>query len=151
MLEQTGVPLAPLTTLGLGGPAARLITAYDEDEIVAAVREARGPLLVLGGGSNVVIPDEGFDGTVVRIASLGQQRRRDGDAVLLEVAAGEDWDGLVAQCVDEELVGVEALSGIPGLVGATPVQNVGAYGQEVAQTVTQVRAYDRVADEVVTL
>jgi UDP-N-acetylmuramate dehydrogenase len=151
MLEQTGVPLAPLTTLGLGGPAARLITAYDEGEVVAAVRVARGPLLVLGGGSNVVLPDEGFDGTVVRIASTGQTRQREGDAVVLEVAAGEDWDALVASCVAEQLVGVEALSGIPGLVGATPVQNVGAYGQDVSQTVVQVRAYDRQADEVVTL
>ena len=149
MLEQTGVPLAPLTTLGLGGPAARLVTAYDESEIVAAVREARGPLLVLGGGSNLVLPDEGFEGTVVRIASKGQTRQREGDAVLLEVAAGEDWDGLVAVCVEEQLVGVEALAGIPGLVGATPVQNVGAYGQDVSQTVVQVRAYNRLADEVV--
>lgn len=151
MREQHGAPLAPLTTLGLGGPAARLVTAYDESEIVAAVRDASGPLLVLGGGSNLVLPDEGFDGTVVHIASTGQTRRREGGAVVVEVAAGEDWDGLVATCVEEGLVGIEALAGIPGLVGATPVQNVGAYGQDVSQTVVQVRAYDRQADEVVTL
>jgi len=151
MLERTGVPLAPLTTLGLGGPAARLVTAYDEDEVVAAVRSAGSAALVLGGGSNVVLPDEGIDGTVVRIASHGLRVERDGDGVLLEAAAGEDWDGLVALCVSDRLVGVEALAGIPGLVGATPVQNVGAYGQDVSQTVVSVRAYDRTADQVVTV
>ena len=151
MLERTDVPLAPLTTLRLGGPAGRLITAYDENEVVAAVRAATGPLLVLGGGSNVVLPDDGFDGTVVRIASHGLSARRDGAHVLLEAAAGEDWDRFVALCVSDGLAGVECLAGIPGLVGGTPVQNVGAYGQEVAQTVVGVRAYDRQADEVVTL
>ena len=151
MLEQTGIPLAPFTTLGLGGPAARLVTAYDETEIVAAVRAAGDDALVLGGGSNVVLPDEGVDGTVVRIASRGVQVERDGDDVIVEAAAGEDWDALVAHCVGDHLVGIEALAGIPGLVGATPVQNVGAYGQDVSQTVVSVRAYDRRADEVVTL
>ena len=151
MLERTDVPLAPLTTLGLGGPAARLITVYDEGELVSAVREVEGPLLVLGGGSNVVLPDEGLAGTVVRIATHGLRVTRDGAHVLVEAAAGEDWDRLVALCVSEGLVGVECLAGIPGLVGGTPVQNVGAYGQEVAQTVVGVRAYDRQAGEVVTL
>ncbi len=151
MLEQTDVPLAPLTTLGLGGPAARLVTAYDETEIVDAVRAAGTTALVLGGGSNVVLPDEGIDGTVVHIASHGVRIDRDGDGVVVEVAAGEDWDALVAQLVADRLAGVEALAGIPGLVGATPVQNVGAYGQDVSQTVVSVRAYDRRADDVVTL
>jgi UDP-N-acetylmuramate dehydrogenase len=152
MLERTGVPLGPLTSLGLGGPAARLVTAYDEDEVVDAVRRASdGPLLVLGGGSNVVLPDAGFDGTVVRVAAHGLRGRRDGDAVLLDVAAGEDWDALVALCVSDGLSGFECLAGIPGLVGGTPVQNVGAYGQEIAQTVVQVRVYDRRSDEVAEL
>jgi UDP-N-acetylmuramate dehydrogenase len=153
MLERTNVPLGPLTTLRLGGPAARLTTAYDEDEVVDAVRRARGPLLVLGGGSNVVLPDEGFDGTVVRIASRGLRvtREDDGDGVLVEAAAGEDWDRLVAEGVGNGLVGVECLAGIPGLVGGTPIQNVGAYGQDVSTSVVGVRAYDRTTDRVETL
>jgi UDP-N-acetylmuramate dehydrogenase len=151
MQEKAGASLAPLTTLGLGGPARRLVAVYDETEVVEAVRSAEGPVLVLGGGSNVVISDGGFDGTVVRIASQGVRIQRAPDGVLLEAAAGEDWAGLVERCVTERLAGVECLAGIPGLVGATPVQNVGAYGQDVAQTVVEVRAYDRRADEVVTL
>jgi UDP-N-acetylmuramate dehydrogenase len=154
VLERSDVPLAPLTTLRLGGPARRLVTAYDEAELVSAVRAAdtaAEPLLVLGGGSNVVLPDEGFDGTVVRIAVRGLAGRRAGERVLLDVAAGEDWDTLVATCVADRLVGVEALSGIPGLAGASPVQNIGAYGQELAQTATAVRAYDRTSGEVVVL
>jgi UDP-N-acetylmuramate dehydrogenase len=154
VLERHDVPLAPLTTLRLGGPARVLVTAYDEAEVVFAVRRAEAagePLLVLGGGSNVVLPDEGFAGTVVRIAARGVAARRDGGRILVDASAGEDWDSLVALCVSERLVGVEALSGIPGTVGASPVQNIGAYGQELAQTVTQVRAYDRRAQEVVVL
>jgi UDP-N-acetylmuramate dehydrogenase len=154
VLQRPNVPLAPLTTLRLGGPARTLVTVYDEAELVAAVRDADTagePLLVLGGGSNVVLPDEGFAGTVVRIAVRGLAGRRHGDRVLLDAAAGEDWEAFVATCVADRLVGVEALSGIPGLVGASPVQNIGAYGQEVAQTVTAVRAYDRQVGEVVLL
>jgi UDP-N-acetylmuramate dehydrogenase len=154
VLARTDVPLAPLTTLGLGGPAERLVTAYDERDVVAVVRQAdeRGePLLVLGGGSNVVLPDEGVPGTVLRIAVHGLAASQSGDEVLLTAAAGEEWDGFVALCVADRLVGVEALSGIPGLVGASPVQNVGAYGQDVAQTVVRVRAYDRSARELVEL
>ena len=153
MQESFGVPLAPLTTLGLGGPAERLVTATSEDEIVHAVREAPGDVLVLGGGSNVVIADAGFAGTVVRVANQGVTLTADADAngQLVAVAAGEDWDALVARCVAAGLAGLECLSGIPGLVGASPVQNIGAYGQDVAETVTQVRAYDRYAAEVVDL
>jgi UDP-N-acetylmuramate dehydrogenase len=146
VLDRADVLLAPLTTLRLGGPAKRLVTVYDEAELVEVVRRAdadREPLLVLGGGSNVVLPDDGFDGTVVRIALHGLAAQRDGDRVLLDAAAGEEWESFVALCVADRLVGVEALSGIPGLVGASPVQNIGAYGQEVSQTVVQVRAYDR--------
>lgn len=154
MLDRADVLLAPLTTLRLGGPAKRLVTAFEEAEVVDVVRRAdlaREPLLVLGGGSNVVLPDEGFDGTVLRIAVHGLAARHDGDRVLLDAAAGEEWESFVGLCVADRLVGVEALSGIPGLVGASPVQNIGAYGQEVSQTITQVRAYDRRTGEVVVL
>ncbi len=134
--------LAELTTLRLGGPARRLVRATTEEELVAAVRggDAAGePLLVLAGGSNVVVADEGFDGTVVLVATRGV----DDDGAVLRVAAGEPWDPFVARCVGDGLAGVECLSGIPGSVGATPIQNVGAYGQEVSQTVTRVRVLDR--------
>ncbi len=154
MLDRRDAPLAPLTTLQLGGPAKRLLTVHTEDELVDAVTAAdrsAEPLLVLGGGSNVVLPDAGFDGTVVRIAVHGLTARTDGAQVLLTAAAGEDWDGLVALTVTDGLAGIEALSGIPGLVGASPVQNVGAYGQDVAQTVRAVRALDRRSGQVVTL
>jgi len=135
--------LAELTTLAVGGPIDRLVEVADADELVQAVRdadEAGRPLLVLGGGSNVVAPDEGWPGDVVLVRTRGVER--DGDRIL--VAAGEDWDGVVARTVAEGLAGLEALSGIPGSTGATPVQNVGAYGQEVAQTITAVEVWDRV-------
>jgi UDP-N-acetylmuramate dehydrogenase len=144
------VPLAPYTTLGLGGPAARFVAAGTESVLVDAVRAAdqRGePLLVLGGGSNVVVADAGFAGLVVRVTTRGVTVAPDpdgaDDAIRLTVAAGESWDGLVARCVAEDLAGLECLSGIPGLTGATPIQNVGAYGQEVADTIVSVRAWDR--------
>jgi UDP-N-acetylmuramate dehydrogenase len=133
-------PLAPLTTLGLGGPAKRLETVTTEEDLVAAVRAADEPLLVLAGGSNLVIPDAGWPGLVVRVETRGIERPEDG---VLEVQAGEPWDPLVAATVEERLAGFECLSGIPGSVGATPIQNVGAYGQEVAETVRSVRVLDR--------
>jgi UDP-N-acetylmuramate dehydrogenase len=136
------VRLADLTTLAVGGPIDRLVEVSDTEELVAAVRdadEAGRPLLVLGGGSNVVGPDEGWPGDVVAVRTCGIERV--GDA--LTVQAGEAWDDLVAYAVRNGLAGVEALSGIPGSTGATPVQNVGAYGQEVAQTITSVHVYDR--------
>jgi UDP-N-acetylmuramate dehydrogenase len=142
--------LAPLTTLRLGGPARRFVTADTQDELVAAIREADAagdPLLVLAGGSNVVIADEGFPGVVVHVATRGIER--DGDA--LRVQAGEPWDPLVARTVAEGLQGFECLSGIPGSAGATPIQNVGAYGQDVAETVTSVRVLDRATGEVAEL
>ncbi|TDD71886.1 UDP-N-acetylmuramate dehydrogenase [Jiangella aurantiaca] len=154
--ETFDIPLAGLTTLRLGGPAKRVVEATTEDELIGLVRDCdeRGePVLVVGGGSNLVIGDSGFDGTVVRVATRGidvdASASCDSDAlaacggVLLTAAAGEPWDDLVAYTVENEWPGVEALSGIPGLVGATPMQNVGAYGQEVAQTVWTVRTYDR--------
>ncbi|RJK93433.1 UDP-N-acetylmuramate dehydrogenase [Vallicoccus soli] len=155
MLDESAVPLATLTTLRVGGPARRLVTAETEDELVGVVRDldaAGEPLLLLGGGSNVVVPDEGFDGTVVRVATRGVAPCVDGcSGATVTVAAGEPWDDLVARAVEEGWVGVEALSGIPGLTGATPVQNVGAYGQDVSQTVARVRTYDRDAGALRTL
>lgn len=148
------VPLAPLTTLGLGGPARTLLEARTEDELCEAVRAADAagePLLLLGGGSNVVIADAGFAGTVVRISTSGIARRRAGERVLVEVAAGEPWDALVAGTVADGLAGVECLAGIPGLTGATPIQNVGAYGQDVAETITAVRVLDRATGEIAEL
>jgi UDP-N-acetylmuramate dehydrogenase len=141
------VRLSDLTTLRLGGPAARYAEASTEEAVVQAVRaadEAGEPLLVLAGGSNVVVADEGFPGTVVRVATRGVAR----DGAVLEVAAGESWDPLVADCVARGLAGVECLAGIPGSVGATPIQNVGAYGQEVAETIAAVRVLDRGDGEV---
>ncbi|MFE4060248.1 UDP-N-acetylmuramate dehydrogenase [Streptomyces sp. NPDC059096] len=143
-------PLAPLTTFRLGGPAARLITAVTDDEVIAAVREADDagtPLLVIGGGSNLVIGDRGFDGTALRIATQGFAL----DGTALELAAGEVWTDAVARTVEAGLAGVECLAGIPGSAGATPIQNVGAYGQEVSTTITEVVAYDRTTREAVTL
>jgi UDP-N-acetylmuramate dehydrogenase len=151
MQVEAGVPLSAYTTLRLGGPAAELVTAYDEAEVVSALRAATGSVLVLGGGSNLVVADAGFDGTVIRIASKGRSTEVLDEDVVLEVAAGEDWDALVAACVADQLAGIECLAGIPGLVGATPVQNVGAYGQDVSQSVVSVRAYDRTTDEVVSV
>nr|WP_095875602.1 UDP-N-acetylmuramate dehydrogenase [Streptomyces sp. TLI_235] len=150
MQVHQNAPLAPLTTLRLGGPARRLVTATTDEDVVAAVREADAagePLLVLGGGSNLVIGDAGFDGTVLRVATRGF----DLDGTRLELAAGEVWTEVVARTVEAGLAGIEFLSGIPGSAGATPVQNVGAYGQEVAETVTEVVAYDRRAGETVVL
>jgi len=143
-----GEPLAALTTLRVGGPARELVHARTEPELVDAVRradDAGTPLLVLAGGSNVVVADEGFDGTVVRVETRGVHVESDlcGGA-MVTVAAGEPWDALVARACREGWVGVEALSGIPGSVGATPIQNVGAYGQDVADTVASVRCWDRV-------
>jgi UDP-N-acetylmuramate dehydrogenase len=141
--------LADFTTLRLGGPARSFVRAGTEAELIDAVRSADAagePVLILGGGSNLVVSDEGFDGTVVQVATRGVSR--DGGPGVLTVAAGEDWDAVVARSVAEGLAGLECLSGIPGLTGATPIQNVGAYGQEVAETITAVRVYDRVTGDV---
>jgi UDP-N-acetylmuramate dehydrogenase len=143
--------LADHTTLRLGGPATSFVTVTTDDELVAAVAAADAsgqPLLVLAGGSNLVVADDGFAGTVVKVATRGITPDTGEDdvtcgGVLVRVAAGESWDDLVARAVASGWVGVEALSGIPGSVGATPIQNVGAYGQEVAQTIASVRVWDR--------
>ena len=148
MREQHDVPLSDLTTMRVGGPASRLVTVETTDELVDAVREvddADEPLLVLSGGSNLIVSDDGFDGTVVHVATSGitpESADYCGGAVV-RVAAGEVWDDVVARAVVEGWAGVEALSGVPGCTGATPVQNVGAYGQDVSQTIAQVRTWDR--------
>ncbi|MDN5380677.1 UDP-N-acetylmuramate dehydrogenase [Streptomyces sp. LB8] len=150
MQELHDAPLAPLTTFRLGGPATRLITATTDDEVIETVRRADAdgtPLLLIGGGSNLVIGDKGFDGTALRIATRGF----DLDGTMLELAAGEVWTDAVARTVEAGLAGIECLSGIPGSAGATPIQNVGAYGQEVSSTLTEVVAYDRREGRTVTL
>ncbi len=146
MLERADVPLAPLTTLRLGGPAATLVEVATADELLSAVRAADATgtgVLLLGGGSNLVVADSGWPGSAVLMRSRGVVVTVDGDRVGLDVQAGEPWDALVARSVDEGWAGWECLSGIPGLVGATPVQNVGAYGQEIDETITSVRVWDR--------
>jgi len=148
------VRLADYTTLRLGGPAASFVEAGTEEDLIQAIRSADAgpePVLVLGGGSNLVVADEGYPGVVVLAACAGLDFAQAADGVEVTAAAGQDWDQLVEQCVAAGLSGVECLSGIPGRAGAAPIQNVGAYGQEVAQTITQVRAYDRLADRITLL
>ncbi len=157
-------PLAPLTTLRVGGPARTLVRAGSTDDLVAAVRaadEAGEDLLLVSGGSNLVISDAGFAGTVVQVATRGIELLEDavpaagdggepgrsGERVLVRAAAGEPWDGFVAHAVEQGWSGVEALSGIPGCVGSTPIQNVGAYGQDVSQTIVEVELLDRDSGE----
>ena len=136
VLPDLAVPLAPLTTLRLGGPARRFVEAESADDVVEALRE---PALVIGGGSNLVIADAGWPGTVVRISSRGRRvERRPDSSVLLTVEAGEEWDDVVAATVADGLGGLECLSGIPGRTGAVPVQNVGAYGVEIAESLVDV-------------
>jgi len=166
MREEQGVPLCGLTTMRVGGPAERMVTVETTDELVDAIREvddADEPLLLLAGGSNLVVSDEGFAGSVVRIATSGVtvESAESADAadaadsadsgdVMVRVAAGEVWDGVVVQAVEQGWSGIEALSGIPGCAGATPIQNVGAYGQEVAQAIASVRVWDRREQQVLT-
>lgn len=151
----TATSLAAYTTLRLGGPAAQVLIVTDTDEIIQSVRAAaaaREPALVLGGGSNAVVADEGFPGTVIIIRTGGLRVVDTDDAtVTVRVDAGVPWDEVVATAVAEGWSGVECMSGIPGNTGATPIQNVGAYGQEVSETITAVRVLDRVTDEVRTM
>lgn len=138
-------PLAPLTTLGVGGPARFLAAARTEDEAREAVNwaaERRLPLFVLGGGSNLLVADSGWPGLVLQIAITGIGTREVNGERIYTAGAGEDWDALVARAVGENCAGIECLSGIPGTVGGTPIQNVGAYGQEVAETIRSVRVLD---------
>jgi UDP-N-acetylmuramate dehydrogenase len=145
MLIQENVPLAPLTTLKVGGPARYFVQAHTIAELSEAVSLARSrnfALFVLGGGSNLVISDAGWPGLVLKLAIPGIEERSQGDKFLFEVGAGEEWDKFVAHSVSRNCAGIECLSGIPGSVGGTPVQNVGAYGQEVAETIESVLALD---------
>jgi UDP-N-acetylmuramate dehydrogenase len=138
-------PLAPLTTFGVGGPARWFVSAVSEAELLEAVTWARqrgAYLFVLGGGSNLIVSDSGFPGLVVHVALRGVRATGDGPFMIYEVAAGEDWDQFVQRTVDDGCAGVECLAGIPGTVGGTPVQNVGAYGQEVSSTIETVRVFD---------
>ncbi len=149
------VPLAPYCTLGVGGPARWLVDAETEDEVLAAVRFARArkaPFFLLGGGSNLLVSDVGFPGVVIRVAGMGriELRRTDG-LVSIEADAGVVWDSLVLLAVQKNLAGIECLAGIPGSVGGTPVQNVGAYCQEVSSTITRVHAIDLEAEKAVEL
>jgi UDP-N-acetylmuramate dehydrogenase len=147
MLLQENVPLAPLTTFRLGGPARFFVEAHSSQEVQEAVAFAKSktlPLFVLGGGSNLLVADGGWPGLVLKVAILGIERRSgnsEGKA-LFDVGAGEPWDRFVSHAVMAQCAGVECLSGIPGSVGGTPVQNVGAYGQEVAQTIESVEVFD---------
>jgi UDP-N-acetylmuramate dehydrogenase len=146
---EPGRPLAPLTTLGLGGPAAQLVQADTRETVREALSLAEReswPVAILGGGSNLVIADAGFPGLVLRMATQGIELTREGERATLTAQAGESWDDLVALAVREELAGIECLSGIPGSVGATPIQNVGAYGQEVSDVIDAVEVLDRADD-----
>lgn len=145
MLLQEHVPLAEFTTFQVGGPARYLARALSESDVLEALEFAASrqvPIFVLGGGSNLVISDRGFPGLVLKIEIRDIQSEPAGDFRIFEVGAGEDWDAFVAHTVDQNCAGVECLSGIPGTVGGTPVQNVGAYGQEVSQTIECVAAIE---------
>jgi UDP-N-acetylmuramate dehydrogenase len=142
---QENVSLAPFTTFGVGGPARYFTQASTEADVREAVDFSHSrnlPLFVLGGGSNLVVSDEGFSGLVLKIAVRGLDESAGRGKRLFQAGAGEDWDTLVAHAISENCAGIECLSGIPGTVGATPVQNVGAYGQEVSETITQVYALE---------
>jgi UDP-N-acetylmuramate dehydrogenase len=147
-----GADLSAYTTLGLGGPARDFVSADSEEDLIGAVRSADRsgtPVLLIGGGSNLVISDAGFPGTAVHVNTRGLTYIDVGDGIVnVTVAAGADWDNVVAATVAEGLAGLEPLSGIPGRAGATPIQNVGAYGREVAEAITQVRVYDRQDDQI---
>lgn len=139
------VPLAPYTTLGLGGAAAYLLTCHDEESVAEAVswtRERKLPHLILGGGSNLVIPDRGFDGAVILLRMQSVEIEMDAHSATISAEAGEIWDDVVETAVERGLSGIECLSGIPGSAGATPMQNVGAYGQEVSETIERVEALE---------
>ena len=150
----TELALAPLTTMGVGGPAKECFSAHDQGALVDAVRTADAAgtaVLILGGGSNVIIGDAGFPGVVILVRNRGIAVREEPDRVSLVIDAGEPWDEVVALAVAQGWPGIEALSGIPGLSGATVIQNVGAYGQDIAEVLSGVRALDRLTGDVVHL
>ena len=147
MITRHDESMAGHTTLRVGGAAREFVVAETEQELIDVIRDADDhgtPLFVLGGGSNIVVGDQGFDGVVVKVGTTGLHHETAACAgATVTVAAGESWDVFVEQAIANEWSGVEALSGIPGSVGATPIQNVGAYGQDVSQTISRVRTYDR--------
>jgi UDP-N-acetylmuramate dehydrogenase len=149
-----GNELAKFTTLGVGGPAAKIIPAKTEDELISAVKAADNsgePLLILGGGSNVLISDNGFAGTVIKVVTSGNSFEIDAcSGGTLTVSAGTDWDEFVAFTIEKGLANLESLSGIPGTVGGSPIQNIGAYGHEVSEVIARVRTFDRKQQEVKT-
>ncbi len=143
---QENIPLAPLTTIRLGGNAAQYVSCTSNEEIIAALSYAQEKNLnvhVLGGGSNTIFSDAGFQGLVLHVQTKGISIQEEGESVLLTAQAGESWDAVVQYAISYNLTGIECLSGIPGSCGGTPFQNVGAYGQEVAQTISHVDAIDR--------
>lgn len=154
LIVQKNVPLAEFTTFKIGGEARFFVSAKSENEVIETLKFAensRLKIFILGGGSNILIADKGFDGLVLQIALKGIRFVREDENILVTAKAGEDWDSLVAVCVDKNLAGVECLSGIPGFTGGTPVQNVGAYGQEVSETIVSVSCFDRNARKIVEL
>ncbi len=154
MTPEHAVPLAPFTTLGVGGAAARFTRATTEAELLRALAwadEAGQRVRLIGGGSNLVVADEGVDGLVVAAALTGLEISEGASGARIVAGAGESWDDVVRRSVERGLAGIEALSGIPGLAGATPIQNVGAYGQDVSQSITEVRVIDRTSGTVETL
>src|ERR1700747_2069033 len=151
---QENVALAPLTTMQVGGPARFFVEAVTTDEVREAIAYATSRklrLFVLGGGSNLVVSDAGWPGLVLKVAIPGINHRHVHGKAYFEVGAGEDWDAFVTVTVQHNCAGIECLSGIPGSVGGTPVQNVGAYGQEVSETIVSVRCLEPTTGEIVTL
>ena len=155
MYSDHDVPLSRLTTMRLGGPARQVVTVTSKDELVDSIdasNRSGEPFFVLGGGSNVIARDQGFDGTIILNRITGfEVLAEDEESVTVRLGAGENWDETVAKLVGMGLSGVEAMSAIPGTVGATPVQNVGAYGQEIADTLVELEAYDTGSHEFTTL
>ncbi|WP_298120013.1 UDP-N-acetylmuramate dehydrogenase [uncultured Aurantimicrobium sp.] len=151
----TSVPLSTLTTMQVGGPARELITVTTREQLIEAAVDtwdSNEPWLILGGGSNTIVADEGFDGTVIHVVTTGIERQQDISKTpnhsTVRVAAGENWDALVQWSISEGLAGIEALSGIPGSTGAAPIQNIGAYGQELSSVLTAVEFLDRYTQEI---
>ena len=144
--------LSKYTSLRVGGPAKKIIQVSNEAEIIAAIEQAGdSPVLILGGGTNLLVSDKGFDGTVIRISNNSVQSEVDAcSGATLTIGAGEDWDTFVQTTIDRGFAGLETLSGIPGTVGAAPIQNIGAYGHEVSEFITRVRTYDRELKEIYT-
>lgn len=154
MQLRENVPLASWTTFGIGGPARWFAEASSETDVVEALtfaHERQLPVFILGGGSNLLVSDEGFSGLVLHIALKGIEVESGAEKTLFRVAAGEDWDRFVRFAIEHDCAGVECLAGIPGTVGGTPIQNVGAYGQESGETIALVRAYDRTINRFVEL